>query len=259
MPGRDDRDAGATLTALSPAGEDVEAVTLVRALDLSAGGRDGRPRTVGIMIASIDGRAAVHGRSVALGCPADRALLRALRAEADAILVGSATLVAERYANLLDPAQRRDRDRCGRPEHPLLATVSRRLDIDRGAVPAFGEPGVASVIFTELPGATDGSDPIAVHRMAPGALTLTSVLERLASSHGVRSVTCEGGPTLLGRLVAEDCLDDLLLTISPLLAGSSDGAPTIMGSSALAAPAGLALADVHRAGDHLFLHYVRRA
>jgi len=59
--------------------------------------RGGAPRCVAVMIATLDGRAAIAGRSVALGHPADRALLRELRAQADAVLVGTGTLADERY------------------------------------------------------------------------------------------------------------------------------------------------------------------
>jgi hypothetical protein len=85
---------------------------VVRALGL----RDhdaGRPRVVAAMIASADGRVAVEGRSVGLGHPADRALLRELRTAVDAILVGTGTLRAERYANLLDDDQRAHRAAAG--------------------------------------------------------------------------------------------------------------------------------------------------
>ena len=82
------------------------------------------------MIASIDGRAQVHGRSVALGHPADREVFRELRTAADAILVGSRTIEAERYADMLDEHQREHRRSLGLPAEPILATVSRSLDVD---------------------------------------------------------------------------------------------------------------------------------
>ena len=88
-----------------------------------------RPRVVASMIASADGRAAVQGRSVGLGHPADRALLRELRTAVDAILVGAGTLRAERYANLLDEEQRTHRLAGGLEPEPVVATVSRRLDL----------------------------------------------------------------------------------------------------------------------------------
>jgi riboflavin biosynthesis pyrimidine reductase len=213
-----------------------------------------RPRVVADMVATVDGRAAVQGRSVALGHPADRALLRELRTAADAILVGSGTLAAERYANLLDDEQRARRVADGRPPHPLIVTLSRALALPAG-VPLFEEPGVPVVVFTyagdEVATPVLGAD-LEVVRLSAEAPLLASTLVALGE-RGVRSVLCEGGPTLLRRLVADGALDDLLLTVSPLLAAG--GAPTILDGEPLAVPAGLALRDVHRAENHVFLHY----
>jgi riboflavin biosynthesis pyrimidine reductase len=95
---------------------------------------------------------------------------------------------------------------------------------------------------------------LTVVRLAPGSLTLRTALETLARDHGVRGVLCEGGPSLLSRLVAEGGLDDLLLTVAPLAVGG-DG-PGILQGDVLGPPAPrLSLRDVHRSEDHLFLHY----
>jgi riboflavin biosynthesis pyrimidine reductase len=224
---------------------------LVAALRL-AEGRGERPRVVAAMIASVDGRATVGGRSVALGNPADRALLRELRAGADAILVGSRTVAAERYARLLDADQRARRASDGRPEHPLVAMSSRNLALPLEA-PLFDEPGTPIVVFTESGGDPPPTRaPLEVVRFAPGALDFPGILAAL-HVRGVRGVSCEGGPSLLRELVAQQCLDDLLLTVSPLVVGGD--APRTLEGHALDEPARLRLVDVHRAGDHLFLHY----
>lgn len=213
-----------------------------------------RPRVVADMVATVDGRAAIQGRSVALGHPADRALLRELRTAADAILVGSGTLVAERYANLLDDEQCARRVAEGRPPHPLVVTLSRQLTLPRD-VPILDEPGVPIMVFThageEVVAPVLGAD-LDVVRVAGEAPLLASALVALGA-RGVRSVLCEGGPTLLRHLVADGGLDDLLLTVSPLLAAGV--APTILEGAPLIDPARLALRDVHRADDHVFLHY----
>jgi riboflavin biosynthesis pyrimidine reductase len=229
---------------------------LVAGLGLDAPvGAGGRPRVVADMVASVDGRASVEGRSVALGHPADRALLRELRTAADAILVGTGTLGAERYADLLDDEQRARRAADGRPEHPIVATVSRRLALPLDAAPVLTEAGVRVVAFTESDAPAPDVAPASldVVRFAPGTLTLVGCLEALAA-RGVRGVLCEGGPSLLRLLVAEGALDDALLTVAPLLVAGQ--APSILEGDALGpAPAALALREVHRADDHLFLHY----
>jgi riboflavin biosynthesis pyrimidine reductase len=227
-------------------------------LDALVGADDGRarPRVVADMVAAVDGRAAVRGRSVALGHPADRALLRELRTAADAILVGTGTLKAERYASLLDDDQRARRVAAGRPAHPIVATVSRRLDLPVADAPLFMEAGVPIVAFTEAPDAV-AAPPVAadldVVRFAPGTLTLARSLESLAA-RGVRGVLCEGGPSLLRRLVVEGGVDDVLVTVAPLLVAGDE--PSILEGPTLAPePARLTLREVHRADDHVFLHY----
>jgi riboflavin biosynthesis pyrimidine reductase len=205
------------------------------------------------MIASVDGRAQVHGRSVALGHPADREVFRELRAAADAVLVGSRTIEAERYADLLDEHQREHRRRNGLSAEPILATVSRHLDIDTG-VPVFNEPQTHIQLYTEVEGELTGCDArIDFHRFAPGTLNFPAILAHLRGEHGVRGVTCEGGPHLLRELIVQDCLDDLVLTVAPLLVGG-DALMTLAGPP-LGELIKLSLPDVHRAEDHLFLHY----
>jgi riboflavin biosynthesis pyrimidine reductase len=245
----------ATLLPLGPAGAPQTARTVVAGLDLGAGGRaGGRPRVAAAMIASADGRAAVAGRSVGLGHPADRALLRELRAAVDAILVGPGTLRAERYAKLLDPDQRAARAERGRAPHPVVATISRSARVPED-IPLFAEPGVPIQVYTEAAADVRGRGAdVAVHRFEPGGARPAAVLAHLAAERGVRSVLCEGGPTLLRAVIADDCLDDMLLTLAPLLAAGS--APTPLEGEALDPPARLALRSVHRAEDHLFMHYV---
>jgi riboflavin biosynthesis pyrimidine reductase len=205
------------------------------------------------MITSADGRAAVDGRSAGLGHPADRELLRELRAGVDAILVGSATLRAERYANLLDPAQRARRSAAGLPPQPLVATVSRRLDLPV-QIGLFAEPDARVHVYTEASGTVAGRGAeVTVHRLGDAALDMRSVLGHLATELGARAVLCEGGPTLLRRLVTERCLDDLMLTLAPMLVAGDE--PTALAGPALRPPAGLRLRSALRADDHLVLHY----
>lgn len=211
-------------------------------------------RVVADMVTTADGRATVGGTSVALGHPADRALLRELRAQSDAILVGTGTLAAERYARLLDDEQRAWRVARGLPEHPIVATVSRALRLPVAEAPVFEEAGVPIVAFTEseAPPPAAGAE-LSVVRFAAGTLSLRRCLDALAE-RGARRVLCEGGPSLLRRLVGEGALDDLLMTVAPLLAAGD--APAILEGDALTPdPPRLELREAHRADDHLFLHY----
>src|SRR5215218_498053 len=159
--------------------------------------RRARPRVVAAMIASADGRATVAGRSVGLGHPADSALLRELRTAVDAILVGTGTLRAERYAHLIDDPQRERRIARGLEPEPIVATIARsgRVPID---VPLFCEPAARVQVYAEADAPVGRTAAeVAVQRFAPGGARPPAVLGHLARARGVRSVLCEGGPTLL--------------------------------------------------------------
>jgi riboflavin biosynthesis pyrimidine reductase len=207
--------------------------------------RDGAARCVAMMVSTLDGRAAVEGRSVALGHPADRALLRELRTQVDAVLVGTRTLRAERYATLLDDDQRAHRRALGLPEHPLVVTWSRTLDIPLD-VPLFSEPATPVAVYTSSD--ADAPEGVEVRRIG----SLAAIPADLAA-RGMPAVSCEGGPRLLRELAAAGAIDELLLTLAPLLAAGD--APSILMGRALPEPARLELRSVHRAADHLFLRY----
>jgi riboflavin biosynthesis pyrimidine reductase len=245
----------ASLLQLAPVDGERTAREIVDDLGLASGaGADGRPRVVAAMIASADGRAAVAGTSAGLGHPADTALLRELRAAVDAILVGPGTLRAEGYANVLDDDQRERRVARGLDAEPIVATIARRGNVPF-EVPLFAEPGARIQVYTEAEApAFSVAAEVAVERLPPGEATPPAVLGHLARERGVRSVLCEGGPTLLRGLVAAGRLDDMLLTLAPLLAAG--GGPCLLEGDALDPPARLRLDDVHRAGEHLFMHYV---
>jgi riboflavin biosynthesis pyrimidine reductase len=245
----------ATLRPLADTSTGWSARKVVRALGLREPSQDApaRPRVVAAMIGSADGRTAVHGRSVGLGHPADRALLRELRAAVDAILVGTGTLRAERYANLLDDDQRAQRVAAGLEAEPIVATVSRRLDLPAD-IPLLAEPTARVQVYTHSEGEVPSQGAwVAVHRLPEGEPVMPAILEHLRSERGARAILCEGGPTLLRELVAAECVDDVLLTVAPMLVAGD--APTMLAGAPLEPPTGLALRSIHRAGDHLFLHY----
>ena len=137
----------------------------------------------------------------------------------------------------------------------ILATIARSGRVP-DEIPLFAEPRARIQVYTEAADAevTARGAEVDVRRFRPGGATPVAALEHLATARGVRSVLCEGGPTLLRALVAASCIDHLLLTLAPLLAGG--GAPNVLEGRPLDPPARLGLHAVHRAGDHLFMHYV---
>ncbi len=214
-----------------------------------------RPRTIGVMVASVDGHATIENRSGGLGSPADRVIFRGLRERADALLVGPTTLNRERYSTTLDPDQREARIALGRTPEPLLATVSRSLALERD-LPLFDEDVLRVVVYT----ASDERPDWDRERVDVVRLDDPTPATALRDLHGrgIGLVNCEGGPTLLAGMIREGLLDELLLTVSPLLVGADPALgellPIVHGSVG-DEPHPLRLRGVWRSDDNLFLHY----
>jgi riboflavin biosynthesis pyrimidine reductase len=242
----------ATLLQLGPVAGERPAEAIVAGLGLSDGAAGGRPRVAAAMIASADGRATVSGTSVGLGHPADRALLRELRTAVDAILVGTGTLRAEGYDRLVRSEERRARRiAAGLAEDPIAVLLTRGFDIPWEAG-LFQAPEQPVLIYTGLGGsAPDVPAPVEVVVLDdPQPAAALADLRR----RGVRALLNEGGPTLLHGLLAAGVVDELFLTIAPLLTGD-ETEPTIVSGGRLVQPVGMELLWTLQAGSELYLRY----
>jgi riboflavin biosynthesis pyrimidine reductase len=167
---------------------------------------EGRPWVTGLMVSSVDGRATLGGTSRALGGPSDLALLVALRRRADALIVGPGTVRAEGYGPLPCPA----------------VLVSRSFDLPWEAG-LFAVPGQRVLVYTRV----EKEPPdVAAEVEAVPIVELPEVLADL-SERGVERLLCEGGPTLNRALLDAGLLDELFLTLAPVVAGE-EGAPSII-------------------------------
>ena len=174
------------------------------------------------MVASLDGGVTVEGRSGGLAGAADKELFGALRQIADVVLAGAGTVRAEDYgppkATEEVRALRRAR---GQREVPRLAVVSRRLDLDPTAR-LFSDPDNRPYVITHTAAPADRRGELAevadVVSYGEDEVDLVAALAHLRSE-GAAVVTCEGGPTLNGTLIALDLIDEWALTLSPVLIG----------------------------------------
>jgi 5-amino-6-(5-phosphoribosylamino)uracil reductase len=241
---------------LLPKADTVDLDQLLETLDLGAGATD-RPYTVANFVSSADGRATFQGRSGALGDDGDKAMFHGLREHVDAVLVGTRTLAIERYGRILGKAERRERRRQrGAPDEPLACAVSRSGEI-RADIPLFAEPEARVVLFVPEganPDLTRCQAEVEVVRLDLAELTMTTALRCLRADYGVRSVLCEGGPTIFGALLHERVVDELFQTLAPRLTGGGTG-PAISAGPELPEPRQLELVwALERAGS-LFLRY----
>lgn len=191
-----------------------------------------RPYVSLCMIASIDGATVVDGNSRGLGGPTDQQLLLTLRRFADLVLVGAGTVRADGYGPPKLPGQR-------------LAIVSRSARFDFAA-PLFQSDRVLLVLPEDAP-----EVPVPSVRAGKGAVDLTAALPLL----GARVVQAEGGPSVNARLAEAGLLDEVNLTLSPMLVGGD--APRVLdGAASTVQP--MRLAQVCEADDgFVFLRYVR--
>jgi riboflavin biosynthesis pyrimidine reductase len=187
------------------------------------------------MVASLAGSAAAGGRVGSLSSSADAELFRALRTVADVVLVGAETVRREGYGPVRLPEERQvwRRARSMAPLPPL-AIVTRSLDLDFAST-AFTEPASPTLTVTCAAAPADGL----ARARAAGEVVVAGderveidVALAALADRGHRVVLCEGGPRLLGQLAADDLLDELCLTMSPVVGGDPlpialvpDGAP----------------------------------
>ena len=208
------------------------------------------------MIASVDGATAVDGVSGPLGGDGDRAVFTALRAVADVILAAAGTVRAETYGPPRTPeAQQRERLTRGQQRWPRLAVVTRSLDLDLDT-PLFTENPVAPIVITTRDADPDRRSAVAeratVVTAGDGGVDLADALRALSDQGDV--ILCEGGPSLNGQLVADGLVDELCLTVAPVLANGRSARILHHGSSSLT---GLHLAHLWEEDDTLFHRYVR--
>ncbi len=200
---------------------------------------EGRPTVRLNMIGSADGATAVDGRSGGLGGPADRKVFAALRALADVVLVAAGTVRAENYGPAKVPiavvsgSLRLDWDT------PFFAAaIHRPLIVTSGRAPADAVKQAQTVADVLVAGDT--------------AVDLTQAVEQLGE-RGFAHVLAEGGPTFNGALAAAGLLDELCLTLAPLLV--SGEAKRILAGPWLQPPPELRLRSVCEEDGYLFLRY----
>jgi riboflavin biosynthesis pyrimidine reductase len=196
-------------------------------------------------VSSLDGAVTVSGRSAGLSSEADRALFRLLRRLADVVLVGAGTVRTENYGGA-KPVD---------GHAPPIAVVSRSLDFDTTSR-LFTDTTVRPIIVT------CAASPDAVRRRlaevadvivaGDAEVDLREALDLLAE-RGLGRVLCEGGPHLLGSLAAAGALDELDLTLAPMIAGGTAGRIVAGYLPEVVEP--MHLVHVLEADGHLFLRY----
>jgi riboflavin biosynthesis pyrimidine reductase len=212
-------------------------------------------------VTSADGAATLDGVSAGLSSPADRRVFGLLRALADVVVVGAATARTEGYG----PVRIREQWRYlreGRTPTPPIALVSSRLEIDPASPLLSGAPADArTIVITTADAPPDRRAELARYAdiIVAGETTvaLKAALGALAERRHQR-VLAEGGAHMLAQFVSDGLLDELCLTIAPLLVGPAAGR-IVAGALSPSEPLRLALAHVIEDDGFLFCRYIRSA
>lgn len=178
-------------------------------------------------VSSLDGGATADGRSGGLGGDGDRAIFAMLRELADVVVVGAGTVRAENYGGARPAATaRRARRDAGQAEVPPIAIVTRSGEL-AGDARVFTATEVPPLVLT-VRSAVDttgerlgrAAEVLDCSGADPGEVDLSVALDLLAG-RGLRRVLTEGGPMLHGTLMQDGLLDELCLTIAPVLVGGA--------------------------------------
>jgi riboflavin biosynthesis pyrimidine reductase len=178
-------------------------------------------------VAALDGAIAVDGRSGGLGSDGDRRVFRTLRALADAVLVGAGTAAAEGYRPVLpDSAVGLLRAELGRGPVMPVVVVSRRASLLPGDQLVTG--ALAPTVLVTC-GSADAGRRAALAAAGVEVLVcgdddvdLPVALDALAD-RGLEQLVCEGGPALFAAALAAGVVDELDLSMPPLLVGGGPG------------------------------------
>jgi 5-amino-6-(5-phosphoribosylamino)uracil reductase len=212
------------------------------------------------MVSTLDGAAQHDGRSHPISSAADMRIFGTLRALADVVVVGAETVRQEGYR----PARARKefaarREAAGQGPAPAVAVVSAGLELDF-SLPLFTSPMVPTLVLT---GAAAAPERIAAAEKAGARVVIAGdgvgvdparAVDALVALGHTRLLT-EGGPRLLGQFVTAGVLDELCLTVSPML--TAGDAQRIAGGPSVEVPRRFALASLLEEEGFLFSRYRR--
>lgn len=213
------------------------------------------------MVTSIDGATAAAGRSGGLSGPADKDVFRALRGMADAIVVAAGTVRAEGYGPpRTSEAIQAQRTARGQAPHPRLVLISASLDLDAGSdlFADAPEPPIVLTVDDAPPERLAALEPVAqIVACGSPRVDLPRAAAVLADA-GIGCAVVEGGPALNGQLVTAGLVDEVNLTLTPLLV-AGDSARVAVAPAEAVPYADLELAHLWQAEGMLFARYVSGA
>jgi riboflavin biosynthesis pyrimidine reductase len=216
-----------------------------------------RPWVRANFVSSLDGAAqGPDQKSGSLSGAADQLVFALLRTLSDAVIAGANTTRVEGYQPVRPhEVDGRLRSALGLAPVPAIAVVSRSLDLDPELLRGGDSPTLV-VTTASAPASVrerlERSLPVIV--AGSESVDLAVAVEELAGL-GYTRLLCEGGPSLMRALVAADALDELCLTIAPLLVAG--GGLRITQGDSIRPPRGMQLRHLLESDSVLFARYTK--
>lgn len=216
--------------------------------------------TTSVLGMSADGKIApANPKAARRPDPVDHAHLEVQTAQADLILIGAGTIRAEGSTYTIgNPELLAARQVRGQPPQPITCVVSASLDLPV-ELPFFGQP-VERWIFSTAKAIAANRQPELAERarlIAVGESDLDwDRAYTVLAEAGIKRVAALGGGGLIAALLAAGRIDDLWLTVWPVIFGGKEATTPVevKGFEPLSAP-NLELVELHQRGSELFLHY----
>lgn len=219
-----------------------------------------RPTTTVILAMSADGKIADSSRAAArFGSAHDKAHLEQQVAKADGVLLGAGTLRA--YGTTLRVVQpellvqRQQRDKSLQPVQVVCsrsAVINPQLPFFRQSIPRWL---LTTTIGSRRWQEREAFERILIVETAAGEIAWQAAFQQLWAS-GLKHLAVLGGGALVASLLDANLVDELWLTVCPLLLGGVDAPTPVDGAGIVAALAPrLQLLEVRSISDEVFLHY----
>ncbi len=191
------------------------------------------PRVIVNFVMTADGKVSTRNWTPSgFGSPMDRKRLQEIRARGDALMVGRKTAEIDHMVlGLSRPELRRARKLAGKPAEPLRVLVSGQARL-KSQMKIFSAMRSPLLIFTAVHPSLRIQKTlpkgVIVHTLPGLEFSLKKILHILYRHYEVRTLVCEGGPTLMRSLLEADVVTEVYLTITPLVFGGYD-APSLSG------------------------------
>jgi riboflavin-specific deaminase-like protein len=219
-----------------------------------------RPFVVATFAMTVDGKVTTKNLSpVDFTSREDKLHLFRERASADAVLIGHTSLTRDNVRLGIPAELQETRIKRRLSRSPLRVIVSNEGRIDH-RLNIFQSDASPIIIFStkRMPRKYQRAleKKAILHLSNPNHVDLGDMLQTLRNKYKVRTLACEGGPTLFRALLEQGLIDQLNLTIAPYMFGGAK-APTLTGVSRKFLPASVhcSLSDMRTIGEECFLTY----